>query len=447
MSSYRGPVGPSSLCRYQYKGKIPSFHFNSAPIVENHVLKVLREQGFSLDVERDNKSVPDPNELFVALARYQDPEPMVVDDSLKIAIGSAMKVFGGYRQLRPLQDQLSLRGSLKLDKSSGAPLFQSKEDAFGRDFNRAQKIKSGTKRVIPPCVCYHRVQHGGEGPKTRLVWGYPLSMTIVEATFARPLIDWFLDTSTPMAFGLRRNGLMARAMPITNSNVRFGLDASKFDSSLKPYLIKAAFQILRTHFEENSPNDEVWSIIEEYFIHTPILMPDGYVYKKHQGVPSGSYFTQMVDSICNYILVQAIFHRLTGATIQADKILVLGDDSLVGSSKYYSLHAIQSIAKEYRITVNVTKSHVSRFGQAFEFLGHSWQHGVPRRNVQELAKRLVFPEKISGIDDPFIRRRTRLVGIAGDAMEGIDLMLAFGLSPKQMFRSQLRAELDKVQNG
>lgn len=46
----------------------------------------------------------------------------------------------------------------------------------------------------------------------------------------------------------------------------------------------------------------LWDIIVDYIIHTPIRFADGERHVKHSGVASGSYFTQLIDSIVNYIV-------------------------------------------------------------------------------------------------------------------------------------------------
>lgn len=443
-----GPEGLSSMYVGPYRKKIPHSvsNPNQVPIVENHVLSVLEDQGFDLDVKRDNKSVASKSDLFDALSRYQGDEINAHWSTLSKAISSAFHAFAGDGSLTPLLSEDQLYSALKLDKSSGAPEFKSKSDAFQVDFRRARRVISG-KRPAQPCVAYHRVQHGEAGPKTRLVWGFPLSMTIVEAAFARPLIDKFLQIRTPMAFGLHKMDLSARAQVIENSNIRVGLDVSKFDASVKPRLIRVAFDILKTWFTNDSDMERHWNVIQEYFVHTPIIMPDRNIYKKHQGVPSGSYFTQMVDSIVNYIMVQYIFLRVRGQLVNQKYVMVLGDDSLVGISDPINMNAVVRAASEIGFKINSHKSEISRFGQSMAFLGHHWEFGLPSRSVDELVKRAVFPERISGIDDADTRRLTRVVSLSGDAHEGMKLFRAYGVPIKALLATSLNVRPDRVQTG
>jgi len=390
-----------------------------APLVNGHIFKSLREQGFYLDVEADNKSVYDENQLWAALGRYAERVQFCPDeDDLQNAVNAAMRVFGcDGTKLSRLEGAEELSRALKLEKASGAPCFTTKKDAFEGDYQRMLRVAAGSK-APEPCVAARRIQHGDNGPKTRLVWSFPLSMTMLEAKFARPLIAYFLRVQTPMAFGLHRFHLAGRLVKITNSSTRLGLDFSGFDSSIVPKLIASAFAILKTHFDLDEDGLREWKIVESYFIHTPILMPDGNIYRKHKGVPSGSYFTQMVDSIVNYIALRYLALRLD-FSFSDDNVLVLGDDSVVGVSKAFSLSVVSKVLKEeLGLTVNAEKSEITHYGDEYAFLGHAWVKGLVTRDPVETAKRLAFPERPKAKDlDPREYIAARMVASLVDSTQ------------------------------
>lgn len=393
-------------------------------IVEGVFLRRFWEQGFDIDLDRDNKSVYNPEAMFDKLSAYATRyvDKPVDDQNYDDAVRLAFKAFGGNGSLLRLDSLDELKGTVIDIKSSGAPFFGKKGDWFESDFAIMQRVMMGAK-APEPCVAYHRVQHGTSGPKQRLVWGYPQSMTLLEARFARPLINALKLSRTPMAFGLRRFELAARAVPISNSKVRYGLDMSGFDSSIAPWLISTAFRILRTWFSDDQVDDG-WEKVVNYFIHTPILMPDGYVYRKHKGVPSGSYFTQLIDSIVNYIVIQYVSLCAFGKPVDDDKLLVLGDDSLFGMDAFVSMEQVVASAKRLGFKVNAEKSDISRFGSPFQFLGHAWVNGIVDRPVLDIVKRMVFPEKPNNIKNTRERVFTRALGYYCDARSAHALYLA-----------------------
>lgn len=392
----------------------------SGLLICGSVKRSLEEQGFSFDVSRDNKSVYTPQGLWKGLAKYtKRPKFNPIGQALDQAVALAKQAFGRKSDaIEPLKLDEGLLSAIKQSKSSGAPSFTSKGEAFPVDLERAKRIQEG-KRAFDPCVGYHRVQHGEEGPKVRLVWGYPLSATLLEAMFARPLISHFIseDTSHPMAFGRRRFEIAALTQVISNSGLKVGLDYSGFDSSVHPKLIDHAFNILKSHFVLDDVEEQTWQKIVWYFIHTPILMPDGYVYKKHQGVPSGSYFTQMIDSIVNYISVQYMSIRLSGQAIPSGRLYVLGDDSIFSALEHVPVERYKQLARELGLVVNTTKSEVSNT-RRFSFLGHVWDRGLVHRDPSEIAKRLVFPEKFNGDLSPQEFIATRMFAAIADSIEG-----------------------------
>jgi hypothetical protein len=383
-------------------------------IIEQHVLRALRDQGFVLDLERDNKSVYNPEALWDVLKKYGTFASYNIDERCwNDAWAITFKIFGGDKTLERLVEKEDLLNSVKLDKASGAPLFMKKADAFELDYERMVRFSRGDC-AAQPCTAYHRVQHGGQGPKTRLVWGYPLHMTLLEAKYLRPLIDHFLAIRSPIAFGLHRHELASRLVPIENMGVRMCFDFSGYDSSVSSRLISNAYNVLKTHFRYV---DEIeWDRMVHYAIHTPILMPDGNIYVKHRGIASGSLATNLIGSICNFFATMYAYLRLTNKPVESNKILVLGDDGISGIDVYIPIQRWASVFKELGLTINVRKSLITRFGDDVEFLGHTWTKGLVNRDLHSIAKRMAFPEKHLDIEDTRKRIVTRVLAYGSDAL-------------------------------
>lgn len=393
----------------------------SGLLIEPSVYRSMLEQGFDLDPMRDNKSKYVPQAMFDRLAKYAGLiETSYEKEFWDQAYALTLKAFVGDQSysVRPDFSKDFIYSSVKDDKSSGAPEFRTKGEVLDKDYARMWRILEG--KSPDPCVAYHRVQHGSDGPKQRLVWGYPQSMTMLEAGFARPLIRHYLDDfNSPMVIGKLRFKVSARMTPILNTHFKYGFDYSGFDSTINERLIRMAFSILRKVLNfEDEPDvlDRMWRKVMKYFIHTPIIMPDQYVYIKHHGVPSGSYFTQMVDSIVNYFAIQYAHIKLTGLALDIDKILVLGDDSLFASPYDLSVFDISKTLSELGLVVNKDKTHKSYGSEDIEFLGHTWKHGLVDRDPIEIAKRMSFPEKRSKIKDGRSRIIHRVYPYVSDAI-------------------------------
>jgi len=87
--------------------------------------------------------------------------------------------------------------------------------------------------------------------------------------------------------------------PLTNRHeVGLTLDWKGFDTTIPPFLIKHAFEVVWSCYDFSSKGERyqkyfrtVFDFLIEYFINTPIMLSDGRVFKKSHGIPSGSSFT------------------------------------------------------------------------------------------------------------------------------------------------------------
>lgn len=262
------------------------------------------------------------------------------------------------------------------------------------------------KNRLPPCQCYKRTQLAMlVQPKVRLVWGVPIEIIMLEGQFAQPLIKAYSNFDGPMYCGRT----MLKALPmfidyVTGRGRGLAIDWSGFDSSVSPGLIEIAFRVLLDNFELTEPQLAEVDTIINYFLHCGVVMPDGHCYVKRGGVPSGSFFTQLVDSVVNYLVITYL-QLCEFCTNEADEVIcdidlpekrVLGDDSLsyIPQGKFVDLSKWAAIADEkFGMKLNVQKSVVADSPEKLEFLGHSARLGRISRDLVRLLLLALYPEQ------------------------------------------------------
>jgi len=452
---------------------------------------------YSLDVERDNKSVWDPRWLVRGLARFGSSVPIslarkflpprsgsgssadqavtsgaeqstrsrTVGDSSRSRFGSSQFDFvelgNGRARLSDYQSQrisgdrnsgfdpvvyehakaatYHIAGSrsrryaplsrdevvgkvLHLDKSAGAPFFTSTNvgDTLPRAIKFADAIVAA-RRAFDPYVAYRRIQHGVNGPKGRLVWGSPLATTILAASFAKAAYKGLVRRHC-FSYGYQKAEVGAYISEFQSRLKRvYCLDFSGFDATVPAFVIGDAFEILRTHLDMTSEENNLYYRLTNDFIHARIILPDGSIYQKHRGIPSGSPFTSVIGSICNLLILNYIWIKLTGVALDEDRVLVLGDDSIVATNSIVSLDSIAGAASDLGMEVSVSKSKVAVRGDRVEFLGHEWVNGRPHRPERDVIVRLVFEEKHR---PPSLSMTCmRLYGFTSDCFEAYDIVV------------------------
>lgn len=401
-------------CRGKYKrSKLQAYSDKMSKADETHlwndsVAHVLEEQSF--DIKESPRSIYDPEQLWTALERYSPEFNTFVDQNdphLKAGISTAWKVFAKPKHLetlKTLRTDKELRTALKMEKFSGLPSMTKKDEDYIYAVDREQQVLKG-KKSPTPCLAGKRTQKNN---KTRLIWMYPLEMTIMEARFARPLIDTYLERRTTMAFGLSKytvGGLVDSICFRDHRKKPVALDYSKYDSSIPSYLIKQAFKIIGTWFTQEDKDEFGFKIVENYFLNTPIVMIDGNLYtgKKH-GVPSGSYFTQIVDSIVNTILIMAMSSALK-LGIDWRSFLVLGDDVIVALEDP-DIESMALFLARYGIILNQEKTVFKA-----HFLGADWKYGKPHRNLGEIISNVTQPETFKKMGKTESERRKNAIAL------------------------------------
>lgn len=373
-------------------------------LYDDNVMDALKSQGFS--VETTPRSIYTVSKLYDALAGYapgkiQNPVP---DDKFQAGCALARVCFSRPKDVEPLTilpltpDTIVAITSNPTGSAGLTNLGCSKQESMVRAYERGlQTIRE--EKQPEPCIAYARTQFN---EKTRLVWGYPYSMTVVEGLVAKPLIDEFKRGYTPMAFAMSTMALGTKLEVASyHKDYAYSLDMSQFDATISAGLIHQAFKILKTWFDldQREPTSgvtvrRIFHIIERYFIHTTIVMPDGHIYiGKDHGVPSGSYFTQIVDSIVNIIICGAISARFN-LHVSKREVFVLGDDLLFWTNRKMDLDTIARYVNDnFHVKLHGSeKSKIYGYNEAIHYLGRDWLNGLPSLDLDAIVARMVFPE-------------------------------------------------------
>jgi len=219
------------------------------------------------------------------------------------------------------------------------------------------------------------------------------------------------------------------------------LDFSSYDASVPPWLIDDIFtkilwpmlKMPKRHFQYFKTQ---FNLIKKYFIYTPFLMKDNLVVKTG-GVPSGSYGTNLIDSIARCIVQRVVHKRMQlSDCVSAEKYM--GDDSLVCYNmqhmQFNDINETRINAREvekevmalkfnttfvwhagdiFGMKVNASKTHVSFKGSDTTFLGcttDEWQRSKLRPS--DCLAMLCHPERVDLREN--VRFRTTYRGVAGE---------------------------------
>jgi hypothetical protein len=205
---------------------------------------------------------------------------------------------------------------------------------------------------LPDVHLFGRTQIAKIGKeKIPATWGFPLEVYLEEARFFYPLFDIIKEHkhTFPIAYGLEMaNGgmVMINEMISRHPNSKYVMtDWSQFDKTIPPWLIRDAFSILASlidfdhldvggivHHVRSERQIRRWKLLINYSIDTPIRTCKGERFLISGGVPSGSCFTNLIDSVINALVTRYLLYETTGR--YAAEEIFLGDDGVFVVTRY-----------------------------------------------------------------------------------------------------------------
>lgn len=373
----RWKASPELVKKYSF------LHHEQGEVYHKAAVSFIKKMGMDIPPPR---SVYQPGMLFSEqfFNYWKEVEINWNKDAWSFAKRKLFSAFN-WSNLTPLSlDDVAMHiiTSDKKDKSAGLPTLAHKQDVMKEDLARAKAISTG-RVAPPPCMALYRTQVN----KARLVWGYPLSVTLIEGSFMIPLIEHIKSARYPYTLGLSSYGVNGRLARLAYCPIQYCLDWSKFDSTVSRQVISLAFNCVKRAFK--SVDREAWNFVCRYFACGHILMPDGNIYTgRVRGIPSGSWFTQLIGSMCNYFLIHYISY-VVGEGIE--RAVVLGDDSVIGMNRMPNVRKWESAAADIGMVIHPLKQKITH-GHP-HYLGHDWGSMYPVRPVDETIQRICTSER------------------------------------------------------
>jgi hypothetical protein len=229
--------------------------------------------------------------------------------------------------------------------------------------------------------------------KVRNVFGEAFHYILLEGLTAEPLLDWFIAHDTFYFIG--DDPVISVPQTLSGSEdddvTYLSIDWSQFDASVQPYEIDLAFDLLKTMlYFPYKESELVFDYCKQVFIKRKLLSPDGRMFMRFGGIPSGSYFTHMVDSIINWNRIRYLFELFD---IKYDFIRTHGDDGFIRiTSLIENFNHVVEHAATLGWFIQLDKCKLTRDISEIEFLGRSSIIGANRRNRMKCLRLCLFPE-------------------------------------------------------
>jgi len=230
--------------------------------------------------------------------------------------------------------------------------------------------------------------------KVRNVFGECFHYVLLEGLIAQPLIQKFMEINTFYYIGDDPlSGVPRYVAGLSNEvDAKFvTLDWSTFDASVQPYEIELAFDLIESMIDlPDLETHLIFRYVRTLFLKRKLAAPDGTLYMRYGGIPSGSYFTHIIDSIINWNRITYLFRRLK---IPIESIITHGDDSLIEIlAAFDSLYPLIEEATPLGWILKPEKIALVRNKSQIEFLGRSTRNGVNYRDPVKCFRLLVYTE-------------------------------------------------------
>lgn len=226
--------------------------------------------------------------------------------------------------------------------------------------------------------------------KTRLVSMIDMYQIIAECKFAVPIQE---QMSYCRAYaGGKDNREISNILLNYRRKYQYSLtiDYSSYDQTLPSWLIEDVFEKLKLRFRSlTRMDDQLFDVVVRDFIEKNFVLSDEIVHSE-KGVPSGSRFTQIIGSICNWVIISTY---MLSKGYKFD-MMVMGDDNIIFTHIKLDPNDLASyLLHNFGVIVNPDKMSGCETSDDPWFLSRQWTKGGEWRHPNVLYSKLKYPER------------------------------------------------------
>jgi hypothetical protein len=180
----------------------------------------------------------------------------------------------------------------------------------------------------------------------------PLSKALKKNLLLKPHSECFMGQDVTLGGWSRIRDFVKPGTPTLE------LDWARFDSTVLENAMAASFCLLRTSFPRSKKIDKIFLFIMSGVIYKNVALSQRFIYKITRGVPSGSPFTSILDTMCNWVCLNYVLRKesLFGVSGPDDyKLAVAGDDTLIAFTNpdTFKLEDASYVSERFKALTNL----------------------------------------------------------------------------------------------
>lgn len=301
--------------------------------------------------------------------------------------------------IRPTIDEVLAQLNLKASMGLPDP-FIKKRDSI--DLIKEHLTKFFNSELSPndvftfPAAIFLRLQIRESGLKTRVVHAVQGFQQCLES-FYYLFVSSALPHNSSIAMGVTQREISQITSEYVQYN-SYSVDYKVWDNTRQPVLSVISFEILRQILPLTDYEEKILITLRNIYLTLPSFHPLIELKRRWVGTVSGSGFTSLDNSICNYIITHILMYEYCLANnidIHSQAFTygfhVCGDDMILRSNVPIDMDKFSKIAlRMFGAVVKLESKPAVPGVDNLTFLGSNWVNGSPYRSERVMVASVIF---------------------------------------------------------